>query len=87
MHENGDRVECRVHGSQGAPHVCRNLDFETPVGFVEEYDPDDPEEESFHAWCSACDEVLLAEGNGTMRPRRSPGHGSSALSAIAGLRH
>jgi hypothetical protein len=55
-------VECPVHGDAGPAFVCRHLSLETPVGFVEGYDPDDPEAELFQAWCAACDDVLEAEG-------------------------
>ena len=55
-------VECGVHGAEGAAWVCRHLDLDEPVGFVEGYDPDEPDAELFQAWCAACDEVLAREG-------------------------
>lgn len=55
-------VECETHGPQSAAFVCRHLNLTVPVGFVEGFDPDDPDTPSYHAWCSACDEVLMAEG-------------------------
>lgn len=58
----GPRVECPEHGDQGAAFVCRHLNLREPVGFVEGYDPDDPDEALFQAWCSACDEILDDEG-------------------------
>lgn len=56
-------VECPEHGSEPPAFVCRHLNLETPVGFVEGYDPDDPETELYQAWCRACDEVLVEEGD------------------------
>lgn len=56
-------VDCPEHGSEGPAFVCRHLNLETPVGFVEGYDPDDPETELYQAWCRACDEVLVEEGD------------------------
>jgi hypothetical protein len=58
----GPRVECPEHGDQGPAFVCRHLNLREPVGFVEGYDPDDPDEGLFQAWCSACDEILVQEG-------------------------
>ncbi|HSR40780.1 MAG TPA: hypothetical protein VLL48_01380, partial [Longimicrobiales bacterium] len=55
-------VECRLHGEEGPAYVCRHLNLEEPVGFVEGYDPDEPDVELFQAWCAACDEVLDREG-------------------------
>jgi hypothetical protein len=56
------RVECSEHGEQGPAFVCRHLNLREPVGFVEGYDPENPEEALYHAWCSACDEILVQEG-------------------------
>lgn len=56
-------VECPEHGTQGPAYVCRHLNLETPVGFVEGYDPDDPGGQLYQAWCHACDEVLMREGD------------------------
>lgn len=56
-------VECPDHGTEGPAFVCRHLNLETPVGFIEGYDPDDPETELYQAWCHGCDEVLLREGD------------------------
>jgi hypothetical protein len=55
-------VECPVHGSEAPAYVCRHLDLATRAGFVEGYHPERPEEDLYHAWCSACDEVLEREG-------------------------
>ena len=63
MGDPRDLVECDRHGSQAPAFVCRHLNLETPVGFVEGYDPEEPEVPLFHAWCSACDEVLQEEGD------------------------
>lgn len=57
------KVECPEHGVQQAAFVCRHLTLERPIGFVEGFDPERPEVELFHAWCSACDEVLEREGD------------------------
>lgn len=56
-------VECPEHGAQPPAFVCRHLDLETPVGFVEGYDPDDPGGQLYQAWCHACDAVLMEEGD------------------------
>lgn len=58
----GTRVECPEHGDQGPAFVCRHLNLRESVGFVEGYDPDDPDKPLFQAWCSACDEMLAREG-------------------------
>lgn len=55
-------VECFEHGTEGAAFVCRHLNLEIPVGFVESHDPDDPDVNRYQAWCHACDEVLVREG-------------------------
>jgi len=55
-------VECALHGEERAAYVCRHLDLHEPVGFVEGHDPDEPDVELFQAWCAACDEVLVREG-------------------------
>lgn len=55
-------VECPDHGTEPSAFVCRHLNLETSVGFVEGYDPDEPETELYQAWCRACDEVLVEEG-------------------------
>lgn len=55
-------VECAEHGSEPPAFVCRHLNLETPVGFVEGFDPEEPEVELYQAWCHACDEVLVEEG-------------------------
>lgn len=57
------KVECRVHGAQGPAFVCRHLNLETPVGFVEGFDPEDPDAPLWQAWCAACDRILVAEGD------------------------
>ena len=56
-------VECARHGESGPAYVCRHLNLETPVGFIEGYDPEEPDVELFQAWCRECDEVLTAEGD------------------------
>ena len=56
-------VECPEHGAQHAAFVCRHLNLETPVGFVEGYDPEDPDGQLYQAWCHACDEILMDEGD------------------------
>ena len=58
----GSRVECSEHGDQEPAFVCRHLNLREPVGFVEGYAPEDPAEDLFQAWCSACDEILTQEG-------------------------
>ena len=58
----GATVECPVHGEEGAAFVCRHLNLRDRVGFVEGYDPDEPDSDLFQAWCSACDDVLRREG-------------------------
>lgn len=58
----GGRVECSEHGDQQPAFVCRHLNLRERVGFVEGYDPDDPHRPLFHAWCAACDEILVEEG-------------------------
>lgn len=61
--ESAERVvECPVHGEQRPAFVCRHLNLDEPVGFVEGYDPAHPGHELYQAWCSACDEVLEREG-------------------------
>ena len=55
-------VHCDVHGAQGPAYVCQHLNVHEPIGFIEGYDPDDPEQELFQAWCSACDRVFMEEG-------------------------
>jgi hypothetical protein len=55
-------VDCPIHGESEPAFVCRHLNLDHPVGFVEGYDPDDPDTELFHAWCSECDIVLQREG-------------------------
>lgn len=62
-HPLSGQVECPDHGTEGTAFVCRHLNLETPVGFVEGYSPDDPLEELYQAWCHACDEVLVREGD------------------------
>ena len=56
------RVECGRHGSEAPAFVCRHLNLETAVGFVEGYDPDDPDTPLYQAWCSECDDVLMRVG-------------------------
>lgn len=58
----GRVVECSLHGAQGPAYACRHLNLREPVGFVEGFDPEDPDGGLFHAWCAACDEVLEREG-------------------------
>lgn len=55
-------VECPRHGEERAAFVCRHLNLRTPVGFVEGFDPDAPDVEVYHAWCDACDRILMDEG-------------------------
>jgi hypothetical protein len=55
-------VECAIHGRQSAAFVCRHLNLETRVGFVEGYDPNDPDTASNQAWCAECDRLLVEEG-------------------------
>lgn len=62
--ESSERVvECPAHGKQGPAYVCRHLNLDEPVGFVEGYDPAHPVQELFQAWCSECDAVLEREGD------------------------
>ena len=56
-------VECPQHGTQGSAFICRHLNLETRVGFVEGYDPDDTGGQLYQAWCHECDEVLMREGD------------------------
>ena len=63
MNDEGRLIECGSHGTQPPAFVCRHLNLETPVGFIEGYDPDTPDEPLYHAWCSACDAVLQEEGD------------------------
>ncbi len=55
-------VECSVHGSERPAFVCRHLDLTSRVGFVEGFDPQNPETDLYQAWCHACDAVLEEEG-------------------------
>lgn len=55
-------VECPRHGDQAPAFVCRHLNLETAVGFVEGYDPDAPDDPVWQAWCAECDRVLEREG-------------------------
>jgi hypothetical protein len=56
-------VECTLHGAQKPAFVCQHLNLVDRVGFIEGFDPDSPDEVSFHAWCSDCDAVLIEEGD------------------------
>lgn len=56
-----DTVECPVHGTEDPAFVCRHLNLSQAVGFIEGFDPQDPEAELYHAWCRACDAVLMRE--------------------------
>lgn len=58
----GDTVECPEHGTQGLAFVCRHLNLREPVGFVEGYDPNDPDRSLFQAWFGVADDVLVREG-------------------------
>ena len=55
-------IDCPEHGAERPAFVCRHLGLDTRVGFVEGYDPDDPEVELYQAWCRSCDAVLEEEG-------------------------
>ncbi|NIP60901.1 MAG: hypothetical protein GWM92_20780 [Gemmatimonadetes bacterium] len=55
-------VECVVHGEEGPAYVRRHLNLVEPVGFVEAYDPAEPDAELFESWCAACDQELEREG-------------------------
>jgi hypothetical protein len=56
-------VHCDVHGEQLPAFVCQHLDLQTAIGFIEGYDPADPGEPLYEAWCGACDRVLVARGD------------------------
>jgi hypothetical protein len=60
---DSDMVECHIHGTEGAAYVCQHLNLTEAVGFIEGYDPADPEAELYQAWCRACDAVLMREGD------------------------
>ena len=52
-------VECARHGTTEACFVCQHLANRTGQGF---FVADDQECERPHAWCAACDEVLVRVG-------------------------
>ena len=57
-------VACATHGASRAAFVCQHLNRETYTGFHEAFEsnpliePDD----DYQAWCNACEEVRLREG-------------------------
>jgi hypothetical protein len=56
-------IDCKVHGTSRSAIVCRHHvhPTDTALGFVENSsDPDD-----LQAWCDACEEMLLSEGDKT----------------------
>ncbi len=57
------KLRCRTHGPRVAAVVCGHMLAETEarVGFVE--NSDDPDD--LQAWCDACEEMFLAEGDKT----------------------
>lgn len=52
-------MQCARHGVTEACFVCKHLANRTGQGF---FVANDSESERPHAWCDACDEVLLRAG-------------------------
>jgi hypothetical protein len=52
-------VECAKHGLTEACFVCQHLAHRTGQGF---FVADEKQSARPHAWCAACDEVLLHAG-------------------------
>lgn len=55
-------TQCQSHGRRNVAVVCCHMiAMQAPVGFVENSsDPDD-----LQAWCDACEEMFLQEGDKT----------------------
>jgi hypothetical protein len=73
--EEGERfVECYRHGRSQPAFVCRHLVAQSreqvpkPIGFFQaKFDPDNRRWDDLNAWCRACDDMLIAEGEWSER--------------------
>lgn len=58
-------IDCDKHDSNRIAFVCRHLNFTQKVGFEEAFETHEgmelEEEDSFQAWCTACEEVRQQE--------------------------
>ena len=61
LHKNST-MECERHGMHRPAFICKHLQFGERIGFNQPGGPFDPEWPFQNAWCDACDEVLLREG-------------------------
>ncbi len=62
MNQEDKKVICATHGECEEAYVCQHLNLTDPIGFIQAYDPDNPEIEILNAWCNECDKILLEEG-------------------------